>query len=190
MAPPGNKVVERKGLFGSTRHLMYLCTNVLIWMIAASELGLVSYLFQHYGNNLSDWPTPEFKYDCGLILFLVIYTLLLTMGHGYLNVFMGGFFYFAGDVMWGAAAGVLFQVLPFKSYTCDKPASFFSAKWAPFKGQCGLIVGLEALAWTEWGLMTLLLFGIIYDTVNFSCKRHEFYELPVKGEQVDEKAHA
>lgn len=66
-------------------------------------------------------------------------------------------------------------------YNCG---SDFTGKWAPFASQCSIVVAIEAVAWTEWALMTLLLFGSLADMCSFKVVRHEYYDLPEKGEKV------
>jgi len=57
------------------------------------------------------------------------------------------FFSFLAAVFWGTAAGVLFQVSPFSSYTCGNPTSSFPSQWQPYVGDCSRIVALKGLTW-------------------------------------------
>ncbi|KAK4702329.1 hypothetical protein P7C70_g3896, partial [Phenoliferia sp. Uapishka_3] len=177
----------------TARHIVYMCTYILVFCIACSELGLVSQQLHNGGDcNGGDCDYPGgnglWKHDLGLLLFTVIWTLLVCLGHWKVNLFIGTFITFIAAVFWGTGAGVAFSVTPFKSSTCGLPASHFNAKWAPFVSQCSRIVAIEGLAWANWALLTVLFFFQLSDMLTCTVARHEFYDLPPKGEEIKEKA--
>ncbi|KAM0751130.1 hypothetical protein T439DRAFT_347723 [Meredithblackwellia eburnea MCA 4105] len=184
MAPPAEKKVKT-GFFSSTRHILYVVAFSLIFALTVAELGLVSQQLHNGGNQASHYPTKEYKNDLGILLFNCIFTLLILIGHKYLNLIMGAFFLFCSAIFWGTGAGIIFQVSPFKVYTCGKPAEFFAANWAPFASQCSRVVAIEGIAWALFGLTTILVLGIVFvDALSFKVQRNEFYTASEKGVQV------
>ncbi|ESK85167.1 proteophosphoglycan 5 [Moniliophthora roreri MCA 2997] len=175
MAKVNEKEVERTGFFSSPRRVLYTVGFALVFGIAASALGIVSYEFQRYGNTYEHYPAMEYKHDLGLILFSCIYTFLFLIGHPFISMGISIFFTFIGAVFWGTSAGILFAVTPFRSYTCGNPVESFASNWQPYVGQCSRIVALQGLCWAEWGVLVFLLFGSIGHKFEFRSRPNATY---------------
>ncbi|KAF7799921.1 hypothetical protein EIP86_011164 [Pleurotus ostreatoroseus] len=170
--PPSRVSRARPFVYGFWFSLIFAC--------AAVELGLVSDFLHRYGNGYDRYPTMEFKHDLGIILFSCVVTFLYVLSHPWSNHFMSAVWAFILAVFWGTAAGVIFQVSPFRAYTCGRPASSFTPEWAAWLGNCRRVVTMEAFAWTLWGLYLFLFIGLLVEM--FQCSRRRdvrpFYERP------------
>lgn len=176
--PPSRLTRARPFVFGFTFCLIFAC--------AAVELGLVSDFLHRYGNSYDFYPTMEFKHDLGIILFSSIVTFLYCLSNYWSNHFMCAVWAFILSVFWGTAAGVLFQVSPFRAYTCGRPDSAFTPEWAAWKGNCRRVVTMEGFAWSLWGLFMFLFLGLIMEM--FQCTKRKdvrpFYEIPREEEKA------
>ena len=107
------------------------------------------------------------------------------------------------------SAGIIFQVSPFHVYSCKfdvatvsshqlwtavaidtYPSSQFDPLWQPFYSQCSRIVAIEAFAWSEFGLMCLILILIMVDCVTFTIHREDFYAKTAEETAIIEKEKA
>ncbi|KAI5480693.1 hypothetical protein MNV49_007620 [Pseudohyphozyma bogoriensis] len=165
----------RTGLFSSTRQILYFVTFTLFGVLAAVEIGLVAQQLHDYGNQASNYPSLEYKNVIGLLLFAGIVSLLTVIGHAFAPPLFIAFLALALACFYGAAAGVIFQVSPFKSYTCGNPASSFPLQWQAFSSQCSRIVAIEAFAWTQWALSVIIFFGILADVLSIKVHSKPFY---------------
>ncbi|KAL1695112.1 hypothetical protein GGG16DRAFT_45909 [Schizophyllum commune] len=143
---------------------------------AVSELGLVSQQLQRGGNGYEKYPGKEFKHDLGLLLFSCIGTLLYLIGHFYTSMGVIMFFTFVFAVFWGTGAGVMFAVTPFRGTNCDADPSTFPPAWQNYVSQCEIVVSIQGVAWALWGLMVLMLAGMIFHACEIRPRKNvSFY---------------
>lgn len=151
----------------SPRRILYAIAFFLVFALTVSELGLVSQQLQRGGNAYENYPGKEFKHDLGILLFSCIGTLLYLIGHFYVSFGIIVFFTFVFAIFWGVGAGVMFAVTPFKGTNCGSDPSTFPEAWQFYASQCEIVVSMEGVAWALWGLMTLMLCGMIYHACEF-----------------------
>jgi hypothetical protein len=67
-------------------------------------LGLVSQQLHNGGNLVTNYATPGFKHVLGLLLFTVILTFLICIGHFFGHPLLIAFLAFAAAVFWGTGS--------------------------------------------------------------------------------------
>jgi hypothetical protein len=167
--PNENEIVSP---YRTKKFWLYALAFALMFGMTVAELGLVSDLLQQGGNDVTKYPSPEFKHDLGLLLFTAIATLLYIIGHPFLGMGLNIFINFALAVFWGTGAGVLFKVSPFESRTCDKPSSVFSSQWQSYADNCAIVVTMQGLAWALWGLSVILMFATLFHLFEFKTRKN------------------
>ncbi|KAL8279833.1 hypothetical protein RQP46_007683 [Phenoliferia psychrophenolica] len=156
-----------------------------------AQVEVVPYTgFQNGGNDAGNYPGREFKYNLGIILFTIILTLIVSLFHTKIGMKLTTFAVFVLAVFWGTGAGIIFQVSPFHVYSCKFDVATFDPLWQPFYSQCSRIVAIEAFAWSEFGLMCLILILIMVDCVTFTIHREDFYAPSVEEKIIIEKEKA
>ncbi|KAG6837590.1 hypothetical protein H0H93_007004 [Arthromyces matolae] len=129
----------------SPRRAIYAVSWILLFCIAASVLGLVSEQLQRGGNSYANYGNMMFKHVLGILLFTVILTFLMFIGHFYGSIGIAA-------VFWGVGAGVLYESCPYRAFNCgdnDPMARFAGTRWGEerFFSQCSRIVAMQGLAW-------------------------------------------
>ncbi|GAA5869586.1 hypothetical protein JCM3774_005487 [Rhodotorula dairenensis] len=164
LAHPPKKFLRTAKAFG------YMTLIALTFGVAAGALGITSYFLQKYGNifNVQRYPDRYTMHTINLGLFNSLWTMLIAAGAYVLPLIFLAFLIFTALVMWACVGGIFTVHVPFSASNCSSS----SAKWARFTGQCGYYVGLEALAWTLFGLMFVWFVMIIADIVMTKRKRH------------------
>ncbi|GAA5961423.1 hypothetical protein JCM8115_003444 [Rhodotorula mucilaginosa] len=148
----------------------YMTLVGLTFGVAAGALGITSYFLQKYGNifNVQRYPDRYTMHTINLGLFNSIWTILICLGAYALPLIFLAFLVFTALVMWACVGGIFTVHVPFSASSC----STSSAKWARFVGSCKYYVGLEALAWTLFGLMFVWFCLLIADVFMTKRKRH------------------
>ncbi|KAE9409168.1 hypothetical protein BT96DRAFT_931949 [Gymnopus androsaceus JB14] len=172
MAGKSSEKVPQTSPRKTRKFWMYACAFAFMFGMTAAELGLVSDLLHEGGNSDTNYPSKEYKHDLGLLLFTCIVSLLYIIAHSFISMGMNIFLNFALAVFWGTGAGVLFHVSPFESYTCDRPASDFSPKWAAYADHCARVVAMQGLAWALWVLCIIMMFGMLFHLVEFKTRNN------------------
>ncbi|KAF9074156.1 hypothetical protein BDP27DRAFT_1359680 [Rhodocollybia butyracea] len=166
------KKEEITSRYRTNKFWLYSVAFVFLFGMTAAELGLVSDLLHKGGNNVENYPSAEFKHDLGILLFTCIAEFLYIIGHAFIEMGLNIFINFSLAVFWGAGAGILFQVSPFESRTCDKSSSVFTSNWASYADNCSRVVAMQGLAWALWGLSLTLMFGMFFHLVEFKTRRN------------------
>ncbi|KAL8287615.1 hypothetical protein RQP46_003473 [Phenoliferia psychrophenolica] len=87
---------------------------------------------------------------------------------------------------WAAGAELVSHTSPFRGSSCKLDTSILFAR--PFPSECGRIVGIEAFARAESGLMVLILMLMASDAVSFKLSSDCFYSKSPAEIEALEKA--
>ncbi|KAF5373416.1 hypothetical protein D9615_009471 [Tricholomella constricta] len=161
------EVVTVRTFASSPRRALYAASWILLFCIAAAELGLISQQLHNGGNSYEGYANKMFKHILGLLLFSVILVFLMCIGHFFAGPIMMAFWVLTAATSWGVGAGVTWQSSPYRHYNChdeDPNVTFSGTRWAEqqFFSQCSRIVTIQGLAWAEWGLLVMMFFGMLY----------------------------
>ncbi|KAK2460938.1 hypothetical protein APHAL10511_007408 [Amanita phalloides] len=179
--PPTEKPVWQRMKF-SVRALAYGITFFLIFALTVAELGLVSEQMHIHGNSAANYPTLQYKNVIGILLFSSIATLLFALTHFWASVSSIPFISLILAVFWGVGAGLLRTGTPYRGTNCTTHAhAKYPPAFQPFAGLCKKVVTIQAIAWTEWALLIMLMVGSLAHKLTITAKptpEEMYFEAP------------
>ncbi|KAJ3531161.1 hypothetical protein NMY22_g8272 [Coprinellus aureogranulatus] len=91
----------------------------------------------------------QYKHALGLLLFAVLVSLLLMLGHPWVGPAFIAVWSFILAVFFGTGAGIIWQNtgLFWKGTGC-RPAEVLPPNWRPYARECGRVVTIQAVAWS------------------------------------------
>jgi len=135
--------------------VFYIASFFLVGGLAVAEMGLVAQQI-HYNH----YPFKEWKADLGLLIFISIWTFLSACTHTFWTNQIGAIMLTFNTIMWGVAAGIWNNVMPFRSRDCFNNPTF-AASTIPFEAQCHKLVAIDAIGWTEFIISLFLMLVLL-----------------------------
>ncbi|EKM82243.1 hypothetical protein AGABI1DRAFT_83525 [Agaricus bisporus var. burnettii JB137-S8] len=155
----------------STRSVLYFLAFFWIFGFTVAELGLVGHQLHRYGNSYENYANNQYKHGLGILLFSVVASLLVTLSHPWLSVWIISICSFIMAVFFGTGAGIIQQDAPFTGHGCKrKPLEDYPVAWRPYAVECDNIIAIQGVAWSLWVLYIFLWVGTLVQKLSVSVR--------------------
>ncbi|KAM6504301.1 hypothetical protein JOM56_001244 [Amanita muscaria] len=154
----------------SYRALAYIITFFIIFALTSAELGYVAQQIHDHGDGYEHYATMQYKHVIGLLLFACIATLLFCVIHFWIPVDVVPAASFILAVFWGTGAGLLRTGTPYRGDCASRLANTYPTVWQPYADLCTRVIVIEALAWSLWGILIILMIGSLVHKLGVTVK--------------------